>query len=205
MGFAIFCALYFQATLNYPGGSQADYHAAGFSWQHNYWCNLMQEKSLNGQMNPARPVAITALGILCLSLAIFWIQFPHFTKLQSKFKRGIRICGAAAMGIGFLLFTPAPHDLIMGLAALSGLFATAGTIAGLHQNGWKSLQYFGCLNILLVLVNPILYYQSEWILYLPVVQKITFASFLTWICMINVKIYRILETRRNPSLKNMQA
>jgi hypothetical protein len=93
------------------------------------------------------------------------------------------------MTSGILLFTKLDHDFITNLASLFGLIAMTGTLFGLHKNGWKMLYYFGLLNLILVGVNNVLYYNKELILYLPLVQKITFASFLIWICCINIKIF----------------
>lgn len=101
------------------------------------------------------------------------------------------------MIVGFFLFTNFDHDLITNLASMFGLIATAGTCIGLYKNKWKTLFIFGISNIILVIANCILYYNTDLILYLPVVQKITFAAFLIWICLINFRIYQL--TKENQS------
>jgi len=73
-GTLLFTCLYFIATLFYPGGSQADKNSKGFSWTNNYWCNLLNENAMNGQHNAARPIAITAMLVLCTTLMIFWVH-----------------------------------------------------------------------------------------------------------------------------------
>ncbi|HEV7621655.1 MAG TPA: hypothetical protein VGO09_07980, partial [Flavisolibacter sp.] len=45
-----FIILYIIATIYYPGGSQANNVSKGFSWVHNYWCNLLNEKAINGAL-----------------------------------------------------------------------------------------------------------------------------------------------------------
>mgnify|MGYP001161948235 FL=1 len=191
IGILLFVILYFVATLYYPGGSQFDTNAVGFSWTDNYWCNLLNDFALNGQKNMAKPIALTAMLILCMSLAYFWWQFPKYTHLGKYYAYGIQISGTLAMTIGLLLFTKIDHDLVTNLASLFGLLATTGTFLGLYKNGWKTLLYFGLLNIMLIVANNILYYNKDWIFYLPVVQKITFITFLIWICCIDIKIYRM--------------
>jgi len=188
IGTVLFVILYFVSTLFYPGGSQFDKNSVGFSWTDNYWCNLLDEKAINGQTNSARQIAMTAMLVLCLTLIFFWFQFPKYTNLSENYKVTIKASGTLAMLIGFFLFTKVDHDLITNLASLFGLLATIGTFIGLHKNRWKSLFYFGLLNILLFVVNAFLYYNKEYILYLPLVQKITFVTFLTWICLINFKM-----------------
>ncbi|MEQ1675266.1 MAG: hypothetical protein ABL876_01115 [Chitinophagaceae bacterium] len=188
LGTVLFVCLYFVATLYYPGGSQVDIHSKGFSWTNNYWCNLLNESSVNGQPNPARPVAMSALFVLCLTLAIFWYLFPKHTGLKGSVKLVIQISGALAMTTAMFLFTDL-HDTIVNSASLCGLVATLGTFIGLHQLRWTKLFWFGIFNLALVALNSILYYGDGLKLYLPVVQKITFLFFLLWICLITIDLY----------------
>ena len=48
VGICLFILLYLLATFYYPGGSNVDNRISYFSWQHNYWCDLMAIKSKNG-------------------------------------------------------------------------------------------------------------------------------------------------------------
>lgn len=138
--------------------------------------------------NPARPIALFAMFILSVSLSVFWWQFPMFTSLADPVKWTIRATGVSAMMTGFLLVTGKGHDMVTNLASALGLIAMAGTFIGLYRNRWMPLFFFGLFNILLVVVNNILYYDPSLIVHLPVVQKITFASFLAWVVLINIKI-----------------
>jgi hypothetical protein len=195
-GTIIFLLFYIIATFYYPGGSQADSNSVGFDWLHNYWCNLLNVDSINGKYNPARPVAITAMMFLCVSLAIFWLIAPIQLMLSKVLTRTIQISGTLAMSIGFLLFTPIDHDTITNLSSLLGLISTVGTMIGLYQKKLITLFGFSVLNMLLVILNNILYYNSEMIYYLPVVQKITFASFLLWVCLVCVKVNGLTSSPR---------
>lgn len=181
--------LYIVAALLYPGGSQVDEKAIGFSWINNYWCNLLNERAINGEPNPAKPLAMAGMIVLCVSLAFFWILFPNHINLQTKLKRVIQITGLLAAVIAFLLFTNMDHDLITNLASGFGLIATIGTFIGLYKQRWFGLFLFGLLNILLVGLNNYVYYTKGLIIYLPVIQKISFATFLIWICCLDVKLF----------------
>jgi hypothetical protein len=189
-GIALFVILYFIATLFYPGGSQIDTNSSGFSCTHNYWCNLLNEKAINGQINDAQPIALTAMFILCTALTIFWLQFPKYLQIGNYQKLFIQISGTLAMIISLLLFTSIDHDLITNMASAFGLIATTGTLMGLYKNRWKPLFYFGLFNVGLIGANNFLYYNKNLILYLPLVQKITFMNFLIWICVMVIKMYR---------------
>lgn len=101
-GISLFAVLYFIATQYYPGGSQADVKSIGFSWQHNYWCNLLNENAMNGQANPARPIAISAMIILCFSLTYFWFNLPIWIQSSNIIAILIRSSGILAMGISLL-------------------------------------------------------------------------------------------------------
>lgn len=193
-GCIIYVILYVFATRYYPGGSQADKNSIGYSWVNNYWCNLLYEKGINGQPNPAKPIAITAMAILCISISLFWIQFPQYTPLNALGKKTIQVCGTLAMVTGFLLFTDINHDLVINVASMLGLIAMVGTFAGLYRNGWKRLFLFGLTNIVMVILNNVFYHTEGLIVYLPVIQKITFLLFLTWISSISIKIYKVSHT-----------
>lgn len=192
-GTLLFVVLYVVATLLYPGGSQVDKNAVGFSWANNYWCNLINENAINGQHNPAKPVAITGMFILCLTLTFFWFLFPRHININSRLKLVIQTTGTLAMTIAFFLFTNINHDLITNLASILGLIATVGVFVGLYKAKWLRLFTFGLLNILLVVVNNYVYYTKGLIIYLPVIQKISFAAFLIWICCIDINLFRTAE------------
>ncbi len=190
LGIIIYSGLYYLATIYYPGGSAFDEKAMGFSWTKNYWCNLLYDRALNGQPNTAKPLALTAMAVLSLSLGLFWWLFPAYTALSHRLKLLIRIAGILAMLTGSLLFTRWEHDLIINIASFFGLIALGGTFAGLYKNGWKKLFYAGLIILPLIGLNNFCYYNPDFIHLLPIIQKITFAYFLIWIIWIQVKIFR---------------
>ncbi|MBL7767014.1 MAG: hypothetical protein JNJ58_13010 [Chitinophagaceae bacterium] len=190
MGSVLFILFYVVATFFYPGGSQADRNAPGFSWINNYWCNLLNEYAMNGEPNPAKPIALTGMFVLCLSLAAFWVIFPKLMNIQKTLKLTIQISGVISMTFACFLFTQFDHDLITNLASAFGLFAIIGTLISLYKAKYYSLLLFGLLNLFLVLVNTIVYYNQSLIIYLPVIQKFSFASFLVWICYMNIILFR---------------
>jgi hypothetical protein len=192
VGTIVFILLYLIATLLYPGGSQHDRNAEGFSWTHNYWCNLLNEKAINGKSNPARPVALLAMFVLGTSLVIFWMLFAGFAGFGNRAKTAISLSAVSAMVFGMFIFT-SHHDIFVNAAVLCTLVALAATFIGLYRKKWYKLFYSGLLNIILIVINNILYYTPGLIRYLPVVQKITFLFFLVWICLIDL---RMLASRK---------
>lgn len=190
LGIPIFLILYVWASIYYPGGSQADPHARGFSWIHNYWCNLLNDHAINGQENPAKPIATTAMAILSLSLSVFWLHFPTASLGRPPLVWLVQVAGVAAMVTALLLNTSLDHDMITNTASLLGLIAVAGTLAGLHKLRWRGLFWLGIVNLVLVGLNNLFYYNQDLIAYLPLVQKISFLSFLAWFYFITLRSIR---------------
>jgi hypothetical protein len=195
-GIIIFGILYLIATFYYPGGSQIDKNAIGFSWANNYWCNLLNKIAINGKVNHAKPIAMVGMFILCLSLAFFWFQFPKYIKFNKLGRRTIQISGILAASIGFLLFTNIDHNLITNLASFFGIIAAIVTLLGLYKLKWRFLIYFALINLSLVLLNNILYYNKNLLVYLPIVQKISFVTFLFWICLISLNLYKLKSIKK---------
>lgn len=194
IGSVVFIILYVIAARYYPGGSQADVHAKGFSWQHNYWCNLLNTTGMNGEMNTARGIAIAAMIVLLISLFSFWCIAAQllFSTLRSK----AIIISAGFLSVVVLAFLSTTyHDTVINLSGFFGLIAMAGCYAGIYRAGWRGLFAFGILNVVLLALNNYLYYTNRFF-YLPLVQKVTFLSFLVWICAVDWRLYKRGATER---------
>jgi len=198
VGSLVFIILYVIAALLYPGGSGADKTAIGYSWTDNYWCNLLSEKAINGQNNIGRPVAITAMFALGLSLLTFWIMFPALTQLKKYHRFLIQVSGTVCMLASFLLLTRIDHDLAVNTSSVFGLIAMSGTLIALYQLKWPPEQHspagkwlfaIGLFDILLVALNNYLYHSNQ-MTHLPVVQKITFLFFFIWFSFISITLYQ---------------
>ncbi len=189
-GILVFVILYIVAALLYPGGSQADKNSIGFSWVNNYWCNLLNEKAINNQYNSAKPFAVAAMLVLCFTLSLFWFLFAKHMQIAKRLKLIIQISGTLSMVSAFLLLANINHDLAINIASSLGVIATIGAFIGLYTNKLYFLFAFGLLIILLVGLNNYFYYTNGLIIYLPVIQKISFAAFLIWICCIDIILYR---------------
>lgn len=185
-GIIAFVSLYILASLQYPGGSQANPQSKGFSWMDNYFCNLLNQTAINGQANQGQPFALASLVVLALSLALFWWNFPNYLPLNKFQTKIIRTTGVSSMVIACLLFTNYNHDVITNTASLFGLIAILTSMWVLYQNKQMAIFVFGLFNLLLVVLNNWLYYDPILIKYLPLVQKISFVSVLIWIICINI-------------------
>ncbi len=188
-GSLAFLCLYFIAALFYPGGSQVDKYAKGFSWINNYWCNLLDENAMNGKHNSGRPAALTAMLVLCVTLSFFWYQTPRYYNWGKFNKVVVQLTGTSAAAVAMFLFA-GWHDLIINIAGALGSIALISTLIGFYKSKCYRLFLFGIANLLLIVLNNYVYYSKGLIIYLPVIQKISFSSFLIWVCCISIDIYR---------------
>ncbi len=183
----IFLILFFISTFLYPGGSQADVNSTGFSWFHNYWCDLIWPTNHREEKNLAAWAAIPAMIILCLGLVFLFYQFPKYYPTDPRTTMLIRIFGTGSMICASLLFTPL-HDIMIPLASLCGLVALVAIFYVLYGQTDKTLFYFGLVCMVLMGLNNLVYYSNSesLIYYLPLLQKISFLVVLTWIVSLNL-------------------
>lgn len=187
-GSLLFLCLYFLAASFYPGGSQANTSSKGFSWLHNYWCNLLNEYAINGQPNRARPVAFVGSFVLAITLSFFFYIFPKEAGIKKPRATVIQITGILSMMFVTLLFTPF-HDAVINVSGVLGLVALLYIFITLYNTHRRKLFWFGMFNLLLIALNNYVYHTNSFMFYLPVIQKISFLSFLVWVCLINLHFY----------------
>ncbi len=197
LGILLFAILYFYASSLYPGGSQANINSRGFDWINNYWCDLMNENGMNASPNPASPIAVTAMVILCLGLMTFFIQFGRKFATHPVWKYVIQICGTISMIFAILTFTRY-HSMMIALSSLFGLFVLVGIIVEVYGSALKVLKIGGVICILLLVLNNYIYYSRQWVEILPLLQKITFAIVLLWILGLNLRI----NQKKHPAVTN---
>ena len=192
IGILCFLGLYIYASTLYPGGSQVNINSEGFDWVNNYWCNLMNEKGMNCKPNPARPISILAIIILCASMMVFFLQFAETYPKNKVWKQIIKIGGIISMVFATLIFTKY-HDSMTVISSLFGLFVVIGIIREIYKSELKTYKIVGVLCILLLAMNNYIYYTENYISISPLLQKFTFALVLTWIIGLNYKIIKPKE------------
>lgn len=139
-GIGVFILLYFIAALLYPGGSQVDQFSKGFSWLNNYWCDLLHDKAKNDLNNPAKPFAIIAMIILCISLCVFWYIIPYNLGNKKSTRLVVQYTGVASMITAVFSFT-SYHDVVINISSALALVAMIITIHALLK---KRCSYFLC-------------------------------------------------------------
>lgn len=189
IGAVSFLTLYLVATFYYPGGSHDYPHAVGYSWVHNHWRNLLSETALNGEPNPARPLALTAMMMLALSLGTFWYNFPREAGFPMPYRTIFQVSGIGAMLISLFLVRDA-MDPIMNVARLFGFTAILGATIGAWKLGWRYLSWMGVINLCIVLINFSISFVHQLQPIAPLFQKFSLLYHLCWLCFLNMGLYK---------------
>ncbi len=188
-GICVFVGLYLLAASMYPGGSNVDQTAEGFSWINNYWCDLLSKWAKNGQPNPASSIAIAAMTMLCLALSAFWYLVPRLMRTGEQHYRIVQFSGIGSMLLAIFVFSNY-HDFIILLAVVLGIVALSGTYVALYRSKSFRLLGFGITCLLMIIANSYIYYSKNGIQILPLLQKVTFLLYLLWIFLINIQLWR---------------
>ncbi len=193
-GFCLYVLLYLVAVFQYPGGSEVDRSSVGFNWMQNYWCDLLAHNAENGLPNTARTIAITAMVVLCLSIALYSYFVPRLLDLPKWTKIVISTSGILSMGV-LAFLQVGNHDTVINASVALGLLSILLTLWGMfHLRLWGFI-IFGIVCLLLALLNIYVYYSKTWIGALPVIQKISFLAFLLWFSLVSVKVYTHQKAR----------
>ena len=178
IGIVVAFTLLLISTLDYPGGSQANLNSMGFDWQNNYLCNLFDIKAMNGEDNLARPWAVAGMFFLCISAAIFFIDFSKKIPLKSA-SRVIRYTGAGSMAFAFLTVT-SYHDLMITLANTLALVSLFYITIFIFRSGLKLLKVLSVICILMAYTCTYVYYSGQYLEFLPILQKVDLLFIVTW-------------------------
>lgn len=135
---------------------------------------------MNGQPNPGQPVALAAMGVLGVSLALFWYNLPRLFNAHPRKSNTIRALGLLSTLFASLIFTPY-HDLLINLASVFGGIALLLTLLELLREQFNRLFLWGIGCIVLIGANTFIYHSSMGLIALPLLQKITFVCVLSWL------------------------
>ena len=185
LGMALFIILYVVSAFLYPGGSWKFQEAEGFSFWHNYLCDLLDEYAINGELNTARYVSRFALAFLCGGLLLLWYHLPNLFDKNNFNQKIMWICGILAL-ITTCFLSSGTHDFTVRLAGIFGSIAFISCFVELYRNQFIKLFYFGIFCLFVFVINYYVYETGIFIRALPIIQKITFLSFIGWFIIVNL-------------------
>ena len=129
-------------------------------------------------------------------LLVYFSKTNRVQKITKTDRTDLRFC---FHDLDHVYFHRNLHDIIINIATVFGLIAVIGTFIGLLELKWTKLFWVGIFILPLVALNNFLYYKTGLLIYLPVVQKITFLYFLLWICLIDVGLYKHSLDTKDPA------
>lgn len=187
-GVCIYIILYIVSAQMYPGGSDIHPQREGFDWINNFWCDLTDHITESGAINPAKPIAILAMAILCFSIAtLSYFVGKYFIEIPAS--KLIFYFTAAAMIFANFAYS-AFHDYAVYLAGISGIIPLGLTFYGLYKRKMWHLFNIGAFAMFLLILNFFIYKTRIFYTALPLIQKFTFLSFMFWISTLNFKIVK---------------
>ncbi len=190
LGLLVGLSLIVGSTHWYPGGSQQDVRSVGFSWQHNYVCDLLDTRAVNGALNPAKWIAITGLFVLCFSLACFFYSIAQKQPL-AMYRNIMSIAGIAAPFFAFWLFTPY-HNAMLALGSSCALVALVCLLGSLIASQYYGYAGAGIVCLGLVCLANYMYYSRHGVELLPTTQKLSLVCTLLWLLV----LYYVLPERQ---------
>ena len=186
---ALFVVFYLLAAWRYPGGSWVEPGREGFSFRYNYLCDLLDTRAVGGAVNAGRYWARASLGVLCAGLCYLWVYLPALAGGPSWNRHLMRASALAAL-LTMVFLTAGTHDLTVRIAGVFGGLALVSAIAGLWQGGRRVLALFGAWCLAVFLLNYALYETGSYLRALPLIQKVTFLSFIGWFAWLDLALYR---------------
>src|SRR5205814_2211909 len=129
-----------------------------YDWANNSISALFQPRALNGAENPARPLAVLAIFIFCVTMAVVFKSISRRGK--SRFQKGtIEIAGIGSMVYAFLVVTPM-HDVLVTVALVFFVTAMLATLHMVYLEGRSGMFYAGIVCLALPLCNAVMYYGN---------------------------------------------
>jgi len=185
LGITLYFALFFMAARVYPGGSQTNLRSPGFSWLHNYWCELMNHEAMNGQPNPGAVYAIIAMILAGSAIGVFFYRLPVYLRTSTACARVIKVSAAVTGLSGVMLFGDY-HNPALLCFSIATLITIVISLAILQENGQRLFFAIGLLSLILTQANNVMYYLRLGIEHLPWFQKIAIATVLIWVAVMNI-------------------
>lgn len=162
--------LFVLSTARYPGG---------YDWANHTISRLFQPRTLDGAENPARPLAVLAVFMFCVSMAVVFNGVSRRGK--SRFhNKTIQVAGIGSMVYASLVVTPM-HNVLVGVALLFFVTAMLATFHMLYLERHLGMLHAGIVCLAVTVSNAAMYYGDVLFGFLPIVQKVSLAMWAGWL------------------------
>lgn len=184
LGFLFFFVI---ATTMYPGGSVNEIASEGYSYFHNFICDLMSLHLEEGVVNDARPIAIIAHLMLSFGMISFFYILPEIFTIQNRNTRIIRFVGMLTMTIFIFMYTNY-HDLVVTITGVLGSIALIPFFLELINYKNRRLKTLAYICFILSVLVFLSYETKLGFYYTPILQKITFVFDSIWIIWVSLLV-----------------
>ena len=167
-------------------------HQDSFSFWNNYLCDLLDTYAINGKLNDARHYARVSLGFLSASIILIWLYLPNLFGAKSFNLSMMRVTGILSLVIIMFLAT-GTHDIIVRIAGLFGTTALITSFFEFYKAKFYKILFLGLFCFMIFILNYYIYETGWNIKYLPIIQKITFSSFILWFIILDILLYTKLN------------
>lgn len=185
------------SALTYPGGSWQARHAIGYSFWHNFWCDLLSTRALNGADNLVGSLLSRAAFVaFAVALARFWPLAVALSGPSGAAKRAHRLgmVGAASL-LAVAVVPAASSQLVHGIAvvvsagcSITGVMLLIRSLARRGERGAASLAGAVALTTLVCLAQYVYQgFTSDEATWLAGMQKITTAFLLAFMVQLTAR------------------
>jgi len=195
IGMAAYLVVFSFAAVDYPGGSENYAVYDGYSFFHNFLCDVMNPVTQGGLVNKARGLAIVSHIILSITMISFFYILPDIFSWENRNTRLTRVFGVLTMTVFLFMFT-SYHDTIVTLTAVLGSIALIPFFIELTKYQHKGLKNLAYTCYFLSFVVFVIFVTKFGFYYLPFLQKITFAFDAWWVVWVSI----IVIKKRSPEL-----
>ncbi len=190
IGCCLFLFLISMASYHFPGGSQAENCALGYSWVNNYLCDVIAIEAYNGDAHPYSKIGLAAMMCLCGAISMFFFFFTDWMEVKGRWRFIIKWMGLVSMICAMLIFTEL-HNIMIAISSILALPALLGVFIILYRKKLFPFFYAGILILLLLLLNNVIYYTQYMEECLPQIQKISVLCVVFWIVVMNWKMVKV--------------
>ncbi len=189
IGMGLYLIVFTIAAIDYPGGSINQSTADGYSFFHNFLCDVMNPVTQGGKVNEARALAIVSHIILSITMISFFYILPDIFNRTNRNTKFIRGFGVLTMTVFIFMFTKY-HDTIVTLTAILGTIALVPFFIELRHYSNKKLRQLAYLCYFMSVIVFFIFTTKIGFYYLPFLQKITFAIDAWWVIWVSLIVIR---------------
>ena len=189
IGLGLYLLVFSVATQFYPGGSFNLPQASGYSFFHNFLCDVMDPITKNGVLNPARFLAVLSHLILSFAMICFFYVLPEIFEQRNRNFYLVRYVGMFTMAVFIFMYT-SQHDLVVTLIGILGTIALIPFFLELKDYSNKRLKQLAWLCFILSILVFFIFETKLGFYYLPFIQKIAFGLDGWWVIWVSVIVKR---------------